>query len=584
MADGTKGVGSRRSRTDSLADQCQRTDCRPTFDRRGSGSGSRSTTNAPTSTASAEIDVEVAQATSTIVCHGSGLEIESAAVDDLRVEWATHADSEQISLELDGTCEPGSHTIQIRYRSKLAEGLVGFYRSRYDNDGEHVLGVTQFQAPYARTAFPCWDEPAFKAVFEVTLEVPEGDLAISNGPEVGRNSLGDGRVEVTFAPTIPMSTYLVAWVIGRLVIGGSTHSGSTPIRVICRPGCEPYTATALEIGAHAIEWFEDYYALPCPSEKMDLVAIPDFAFGAMENLGCVTFREVLLILDPDRLTQPELERAATVIAHEIAHMWFGNLVTMQWWEGIWLNEAFATFMELSCTDAFRPEWSVWTSFGFGRSQAFTVDGTRSTRPIEFEVHTPEEAEAMFDLLTYEKGAAVLRMVEQYVGPERFRDGIRRYLAEHAYGNTATGDLWRTLDETTDAPFSEIMGTWIYQGGHPIVTATCSDASVTLGQKPFAYAGAKDDGARSWLIPVELRGEIDGEPFDRSVLVDAPSVTLELPGAPQWLSVNAGGRRLLPLGLRAGPERGTPRERPAADAARTVSAARRRVGPDARRRF
>ena len=491
------------------------------------------------------IDVRIDRATSVIECNALDLAIHSASIDgqpvaDIEVDNTT----ERLRLTTAQPLTPGNIRIDVAYDAELSDKLVGFYRSTYDDDdGSHTLGVTQFQAPYARMAFPCWDEPAYKARFRVALIVPDGDLAVSNGAEASRTTLDGGRVRIDFAETIPMSTYLVAWVIGRLVATDAVDAGDTPVRVICRPGQEPYAATALDIATHALRWFEHYYDIPYPSDKMDLVALPDFAFGAMENLGCITFREVLLILDQERLTQPEFERAATVIAHEIAHMWFGDLVTMEWWEGIWLNEAFATFMELSCTDSYRPEWSVWTTFGFGRSQAFTVDGTTSTRPIEFEVTSPAEAEAMFDLLTYEKGAAVLRMVEQFVGEEPFRNGIRQYLAEHEYANTKTSDLWESLDETTSSPFSEIMSTWIYQGGHPVVTATAADRGIRLTQQPYAYAGSvgsTETDDRSWLIPVRIRAEIDGSIVDVKELVGPNGIDVDLPGPPTWASVNAFG--------------------------------------------
>ena len=199
---------------------------------------------------------------------------------------------------------------------------------------------------------------------------------------------------------------------------------------------------------------------------MDLVAIPDFAFGAMENLGCVTFRETLLLADPEHATQGELQNVVDVIAHELAHMWFGDLVTMKWWNGIWLNEAFATFMELKVTDAFRPAWERWVSFGLARSTAFDTDALQTTRPIEYPVVSPADAEGMFDVLTYEKGAAVVRMLEQYLGEDEFRAGIRKYMANHQYGNTETTDLWDAIEEATGEPVRRIMDSWIFQGGHP----------------------------------------------------------------------------------------------------------------------
>ena len=236
-----------------------------------------------------------------------------------------------------------------------------------------------------------------------------------------------------------------------------------------RPGKRHLADFALEVGAFALRFFADYFDIPYPGDKVDLVAIPDFAAGAMENLGCITFRETALLVDTDEAARAELERVADVIAHELAHMWFGDLVTMGWWEGIWLNEAFATFMEMLCVDAFRPAWERWVGFAPSREAALAVDGLHSTRPIEYPVRPPKDAEGMFDVLTYEKGGGVLRMLEQYLGADVFRDGVRPYLKAHAYANTVTTDLWDALEEASGEPVRDMMDTWILQGGHPLVS-------------------------------------------------------------------------------------------------------------------
>jgi puromycin-sensitive aminopeptidase len=216
------------------------------------------------------------------------------------------------------------------------------------------------------------------------------------------------------------------------------------------------------VAAFSLRIFPDYYGIPYPGEKLDLIAIPDFAFGAMENLGAITFRETALLVDERAATHTELTRVAHVVAHEIAHMWFGDLVTMAWWNGLWLNEAFATFMEILAVDAWKPAWGLWGSFGASRAAAFLVDGLRSSRPIEFEVVAPKDAEAMFDVLTYEKGGAVLRMLEQYLGAEVFRDGVRRYLAAHQFSNAETTDLWKSLGEAAGQPIPAVMDGWIFR--------------------------------------------------------------------------------------------------------------------------
>ena len=452
------------------------------------------------------------------------------------------AEDERLALDLDAELPPGSITIAMEFAGRFNEQLVGFYASTFEADGaDRVMGVTQFEAPHARRAFPCWDEPDFKATFDISLVTDASMLAVSNEAETARTTLGDGRVRYDFARTMVMSTYLVAWVIGELeATQSATRSASgTPVRVIHRPGQGHLTDFALECAVHALDWFEQYYGIAYPASKLDLVAVPDFAFGAMENLGCVTFRESLLLLDVERVSRPEIERAATVIDHEIAHMWFGDLVTMKWWNGIWLNEAFATFMEMSCGDAFRPEWNVWTAFGMSKVQAFDTDALASTRAIEYEVRSPADAEGMFDILTYEKGAGVLRMMEQWIGAEAFRDGVRGYLAEHSYANTDTADLWLALSSATGQPVGEIMDSWILQGGHPMLSVDVDGSVVTLSQQRFSFAGGDPTEAALWSVPVRLHAEVDGAATERQVLLDGESMRVDLGGAPRTLDANPG---------------------------------------------
>ncbi len=402
---------------------------------------------------------------------------------------------------------PGPARLDISFSGALNDQLRGFYRSTYTDDAgrTRTIAATQFQSTDARRAFPCWDEPACKATFEAALVVDDALLAVSNTAETGRRPASDGRRRISFAPTMAMSTYLVAFVVGPLEATGPVTVDGVPIRVVHRPGRAAQTAFALETAAHALGWYSRYYGIAYPSDKVDLVALPDFAFGAMENLGCVTFREVLLLVDPAAASQPELERVAMVINHELAHMWFGDLVTMAWWEGIWLNEAFATFMETACTDAYRPEWKVWSSFGRARAAALATDALAATRPVEYPVATPADAEDMFDVLTYEKGAAVVRMLEQYLSPEAFRDGVRLYLRRHAYANTATTDLWDALEEVSGQPVRSMMDGWIYQGGYPAVSARPDgEGGLAVAQRHFTLDAAQADGARTWTVPLRIR--------------------------------------------------------------------------------
>ncbi|MPY96295.1 MAG: M1 family peptidase, partial [Acidimicrobiia bacterium] len=466
--------------------------------------------------------VEVAEPVSEVVVNADELVIAEAWVEAggrrVGATVSFDAETERATFALEGTLPAGPATVHARFTGVLNDKLVGFYRTTFkDADGvERTAAATQFEAPHARMAFPCWDEPEFKASFGVTLVVPEGELAISNAAEVERTPTGDGRTRYRFADTMVMSTYLVAFVVGPFEATAPVDVAGTPLRVVYPRGQGHLVGYGLEAGEFGLRFFEDYYGIGYPGDKLDLVAVPDFAFGAMENLGCITFREVLLLVDPTTVTQPELQRVADVIFHELAHMWFGDLVTMKWWNGLWLNEAFATFMEMKATDAFRPEWQRWVDFGLSRTMAFDTDALASTRPIEYEVVSPADAEGMFDVLTYEKGAAVLRMVEQYLGEDAFRAGVRRYLEQHSYANTETTDLWDALEAETGQPVRGMADSWIFQGGFPLVTASLEGSALHLAQERFRYlddggpggggpggGGAGTAGAR-WKVPVIVR--------------------------------------------------------------------------------
>lgn len=502
-------------------------------------------------TGTVDIAVLVAEATDEIVLHAAELTIDAAnlvtgadaagsdatsvAVTDIELD----DEDERLVLHLDRPLAPGEATIRLAFTGELNDRLRGFYRSTFvDTHGvERTIATTQFESTNARRAFPCWDEPEHKAVFAVTLVVDADLMAISSGAEVERSPLDDGRVAVRFAPTMVLSTYLLAFVVGPLEATEAIDVDGVPLRIVHPIGKGHLTDFALDIGAFSLRHFSDYFSIPYPGDKLDLVAVPDFAFGAMENMGCATFREALLLLDPATSTQPEQQRAADVIAHEIAHMWFGDLVTMSWWNGIWLKEAFATFCEMHCTDAWRPEWDRWVDFGLSRTAAFDVDALASTRAIEFDVTTPDEAEAMYDVLTYEKGAAVVRMLEQYLGADRFRDGIRHYLATFAYGTADTTDLWDAIEATTGEPVREIMDSWIFQGGHPVITVErLDDDTLRLVQSPF---GATDDPDRRWSVPLVLATGGETRATTPALLRDE-TVDVPVDGPVDWVVANADG--------------------------------------------
>jgi len=494
------------------------------------------------------IDVTVHETVEQIVLNAAEL-----AVSDVEVRTASgevigctvsFADElEQVIFHPSSALAPGPSTLTCRFTGTLNDKLRGFYRSTFTDDAgaTHTIATTQFESVDARRAFPCWDEPDRKAVFEVTLTIDRDVDAYSNSPIVDIKRVGDKNV-VRFSPTMKMSTYLVAFIVGEMEATDTVDVNGVPLRVVFTPGKRQLADFALAIGAFALRFFSEYFDIPYPGEKVDLVAIPDFAAGAMENLGCITFRDTALLIDPSSAARAELERVADVVAHELAHMWFGDLVTMGWWEGIWLNEAFATFMETLCVDAFRPSWDRWVGFAPSREAALAIDGVHATRPIEYPVGPPKEAEGMFDLLTYEKGCAVLRMLEQYIGPEVFRDGVRTYLKAHAYANTVTTDLWDALEEASGEPVRDVMNTFILQGGHPLVSLR----GETLEQQPFSY-GPVPDGVESaighdWNVPVAVRTlPLDGSqpaPATKLVLRTTP-VRLDEP-ATGLTVVNAGG--------------------------------------------
>ena len=492
------------------------------------------------------IDVTVETTVSEISLNAAELEIVSAQITDgtttIGASPRYDADLERVSLALETEAGPGSWELRIDFTGTLNDQLRGFYRSRFtDVDGnEQVIATTQFESTDARRAFPCWDEPDFKATFQTTLVIPSDLTAITNTRETGRDALADGRVAISFAETMKMSTYLVAFVVGPFEATPVMDVDGIPTRVISPRGKLHLADYALDCAQFCFRYLRDYYGIPYPGDKLDHVAIPDFAFGAMENVGAITYRETALLIEPAEASQAEKLRILDVIGHEIAHQWFGNLVTMGWWEGIWLNEAFASFMEMKATDARRPEWKRWLAFNaVERPWAMEVDHLTTTRPVEFEVRSPEEADQMFDALTYGKGSSVLRMIEQFIGEDEFREGVGNYLRRHSYGNTVTADLWAGLDGASDWPVGEIMDTWILQGGYPQIDAALAGGTLRLSQRRFLAIPDETDQTL-WKIPLQLRGVAGGAPFERKLLLDSAETEVELGSNVEWVTANAGG--------------------------------------------
>jgi len=502
----------------------------------------------------AVITLEVVEPVRELVCNAAELEIDEARLDTpdgstLEGRVVMDEKAQRATIGFEGAIEPGAgYQLHLSFTGILNEQLHGFYRSTFTDDEGHerTIAVTQFEPADARRAFPCWDEPEYKATFAISLVVDDNMTALSNGALLSEEPVDGGRRRVRFADTMLVSTYLVAFVVGPFQLTTPEVVDGVPLRVAAVPGKSHLTGYAVETGSHALRFLSHYFGLPYPADKIDHVAIPDFAFGAMENLGCVTYRENALLVDPAVASQLELQRVATVVAHETAHMWFGDLVTMKWWNGIWLNEAFATFMELMSNDDFCPDWQVWTSFGISKGAALATDALRNTRPIEFPVGPPEEAEAMFDVLTYQKGAAVLRMLEQYLGPEAFRAGVSHYLTVHSHSNTETGDLWDAIEAVSGEPVRAIMDSWIFQGGYPLISVEEADSPsrIRLTQRRFLYdaagtGGRPVDGGDRWVVPVNLRASVAGVTQHRRILVDGDTTVVSFDGPIEWVVVNDG---------------------------------------------
>lgn len=493
------------------------------------------------------ITLTVTQATSMAVLNAVDLTISSATLkgpDGDRFEAAIELDQamQRCRLTFPRPISVGESQLTLVFRGTLNDQLRGFYRSTYkDQSGAvHTLAATQFEATDARRAFPCWDEPDFKAVFATTLVIDPSLTAVSNTSVVSE-SIESGKKVMRFADSMKMSTYLVAFVVGELQATKPVFIGKVPLCLWTVPGKQALTSFGREIAAASLKFFEEYYGIPYPGDKLDLLAIPDFASGAMENLGAITFRETALLVDERTGTHAERERVADVVAHENAHMWFGDLVTMSWWNGLWLNEAFATFMEMLAVDAWKPEWKRWDAFGVSRAAAFSVDGLRSTRPIEYPVRAPKDADAMFDVLTYEKGASVLRMLEQHIGPTVFRDGVRDYLRRHAYGNADTKDLWVSLGQAAKQAVPDLMDGWIFQPGYPLVTARqVSETELVLSQQRFAYLSTPESTEQRWQIPIQIRMTAGGKADHRRLLLTDRETRVSLPKGVQHLFVNEDG--------------------------------------------
>ena len=411
-----------------------------------------------------------------------------------------------IAVHFDKSVPAGTAVLRLGFAGRLRKDLCGLYGVSV---GNRRYAFTQLEAADARKFFPCFDEPSLKARFSISVTTGAANKVISNGPVRRTERLAGSRKTVHFAETPLLSTYLVALAVGDLEASKPVSLGPTEIRIWHTPGKRAQTSFGLETARECLRRLEHYFGLPYPYSKLDLVAVPDFEFGAMENAGAVFFRETLLLIDSRSATLNEKKRAAEVICHELAHMWYGDLVTMAWWDDLWLNEAFATWMAFKVVDDWKPEWKMWLDFQHGTASALELDALRHTHPIYCRVRTPEEADENFDRITYEKGAAVVRMIERYLGAATFRRGVRAYIRKHQERNTVAADLWNALSKASGEDVARLVRPWIEQEGYPVVeirrVKSRGRPALEFRQRRFLEQGArKRAGSRKpptrWPIP------------------------------------------------------------------------------------
>ncbi|HYP40131.1 MAG TPA: M1 family metallopeptidase, partial [Chloroflexia bacterium] len=511
------------------------------------------------------VHLDIREARNSIILHSRDLELSDATLTTqghaLKGKIALDPEREVAEITFPEAFPTGDATLLITFQGKLNRGLAGIYLA---SDGPEHLLCTQAFATEARTIFPCFDEPTFKARFSYVITTTPGATVLTNSPLL---SLTETRAEQvdqpeqirnsqsetpnskvwSFAPTKPMSSYLAAIVIGDIASTPGESVNGTPIRVWAMRGKEQMGEFAHRYTARLLPWYEEYFGVPYHWEKYDQVAVPGFAAGAMENTGLVTFRQSALLMNPQTASWQQEKRIAGVVAHELAHMWFGNYATIRWWDDVWLSEAFATWIGHKVVHALTPEYRIWDDFQGLKSRALTTDALVSTHPIHNPaVETPAEALEMFDAISYLKGCSVLRMLENFLGEEAFRDGLRSYMVEFAEGNAAGADLWRNLQSASSEPVTEMMQGWVSQSGYPLITVSLSgsrgDHTLHVSQRRF-YSSPTASGPSNtlWHVPLVIRYEDqEGEHLVRHLLAEREAA-FDLPGRGwlKWCYANAG---------------------------------------------
>ncbi len=492
-------------------------------------------------TGTLRVALSLERAAEELVLHAAGLDVSRAlaragGAEVAPVEIRAAPASETVVLRFAAPLPRGPVALDLAWSGRMTEGLRGLYPAGAG------IAATQFEAADARRVFPCLDEPGFKATWRLAVEAPKGAVVLSNGAPEREEDLGPRR-RVHFAETPPLPTYLVALVVGRLDAHPPLSVRRIPVRTFAQPEKVPLTGFGQDVAVEVLPRLEDYFGVPYAFGKLDQVGLPEFEAGAMENAGLVTYREVALLLDPATASLAQKKRVAEVVTHELAHQWFGNWVTMTWWDDLWLNEAFATWMAFKIVDAWNPAWRVWLEFDQGKAAAQHLDALRSTHPIRADIHNVAEAGEAFDLITYEKGGAVLRMIEGYLGEERFRDGIRLYMRRHAKANAVADDLWAALGESSREPVLELANAWIRQPGFPVVHVSRAGRTLRLEQRRFFSdpAQAREGDATVWPVPLVVRvGEGEAIREQRILLRDRRAeVTLAGEGEPAFVFANGG---------------------------------------------
>ncbi|MDE1850443.1 MAG: M1 family metallopeptidase [Candidatus Micrarchaeota archaeon] len=482
-----------------------------------------------------DITCRVKRPTRTIVINAKEIEFEGASVfANGRVQEAKISIDKKSSRASFSFRQSVSGEIQLAMTSVCENNdrMYGFYRSKYTDHGKerHIL-TTQFEAPNARAAFPCFDEPSFKATFDVSFIIDRRLDAISNMPIKETSNLDKGRKIVRFEKSAKMSTYLLYLFVGNYESIG-TNLGKLKLRAITVPGQIEYVKTSLEYAKKFLDWQQRYFGIDFPLPKLDFIGIPDFAAGAMENWGAITFREIAFAITRESSAAIR-QQASETISHEITHQWFGDLVTMKWWNDLWLNESFATFLGCKAVDEVFPEWDFEVQYvDEAIGAALAADALKSTHPISVHINSPDQIDSIFDAISYEKGGSVLYMLEDYVGKETFRKGLHRYLSRHAYSNATKEDLWNAIQEEArksgkKLKVSKLMTSWVTKAGHPVVDVKRAKGGFLLSQKRFTLLGDMSD---FWPIPIHyMTGDGEGmllmEKREQLIRTDSPYIKL-----------------------------------------------------------